>query len=276
MLLWAFLSAIATGVIWGITPALYSEATRRNGPICANAWKSWGALTVSWLIITVLDLFEVPSPKTFTYIALNSLLGAVAGDYAFFRGIALSGAGKATPVGFTYILWASIISTIFLGEPFSSRVILGAMLSVFGIWLLSTEKGEWNVIGIAWSLLASLMWAMSPMVMRLALVDINPVAASAWGSFIMAAIFSVLAVKSKRLRGVGTEKAILGGGIGIGIGLTLFYYSVSEIGVSVPVLATAISPLVAQVASWAEGEPLTLRTIMGSAVIALGMTLGVV
>jgi len=120
------------------------------------------------------------------------------------------------------------------------------------------------------------MWAMSPMVMRLALVDINPVAASAWGSLIMAAMFSVLAVKSKRLRGVGTEKAILGGGIGIGIGLTLFYYSVSEIGISVPVLATAISPLVAQVASWAEGEPLTLRTIMGSAVITLGMTLGVV
>ncbi len=97
----------------------------------------------------MLDLFEVPSPKTFTYIALNSLLGAVAGDYAFFRGIALSGAGKATPVGFTYILWASIISTIFLGEPLSLRVVVGAMLSVFGIWLLSTEKCKWDVIGIA-------------------------------------------------------------------------------------------------------------------------------
>ena len=274
--MWAFLSAIATGVIWGITPALYSEATRRNGPICANAWKSWGALTVSWIVITILGPFEVPSPKTFTFLALNSFLGAVAGDYAFFRGIALSGAGKATPVGFTYILWASMISTIFLGEPFSLRVILGAVLSVFGIWLLSTEKGRWNLIGIAWSLLASLMWATSPIVMRLALVEINPVAASAWGSLIMAAIFSALAVKSKKLKGAGTEKALLGGGIGIGVGLTLFYYSVRELGVSISVLATAISPLVAQIASWLEGKPPTLRTIIGSAVIALGMTIGVV
>lgn len=271
----AFLSAIVTGVLWGITPTLYLEAVKNRGPICANAWKSWGALTVSWVVTVFLGLFEVPSLKTFSYITLNAFLGAVIGDYAFFRGIKISGAGKATPVGFTYILWATLLSNLSLGEPISVEVISGASLSVIGIWLLYTERGRWDIAGITWSLLASIFWAISPMIMKLALAEINPFAASAWGSVVMAIAFSFMASrKSDMSQGSGLKKAVLGGGLGIGIGLTLFYYSVSKLGVSIPVLATAVSPLVTQLASWIGGETPSPRTVLGSGIIALGIALG--
>ena len=269
----AFLSAITTGVLWGITPTLYSEAVRSKGPVCANAWKSWGALAVSWVVTTFLGLFEVPSLRAFSYITLNAFLGAVIGDYAFFRGIKIAGAGKATPVGFTYILWATLLSNLSLGEPISLGVISGAFLSVFGIWLLY-EDGKWDLSGIVWSLIASLFWAISPMIMKLALEEVNPFAASAWGSVVMAVVFSFMASRADFSGGYGLRKAALGGGLGIGIGLTLFYYSVSRLGVSIPVLATAVSPLVTQLASWIGGEAPTPRTLLGSGIIALGIALG--
>jgi len=273
--LWEFFLAISTGVLWGITPALYSEAAHHNSTVHANAWKSWGAFIVNWIIAISFGFFEVPDQRTFLIIALNTLTGPVIGDYAFFKGIALSGPGKATSVGFTYILWASMISIAFMGEPLSFGVISGALLSVLGIWLLTTEGGKWSLLGILWSLTASLFWAVSPSIMRLALSEINPISASTWNSLLMTLVFTPLAARRGNLKGRGRSKAVLGGGIGIGIGLPIFYYSVDMLGVSLPVLATAVSPLIAQVASWLEGEAPSLKTILGSGAIALGMAMAV-
>lgn len=224
----------------------------------------------------MLGFLELPSLRAFSHVTLSTLLGTVIGDYAFFKGIKAFGAEKAAPIGFTYILWATLLSRIVLEEPVSSSVIIGVLLSLVGIWLLYSDGGRWNLIGVVWSLGASTFWAISPMIMRLALAEINPFAASAWGSVVMALAFiSIARMRGLSvIKGFGFKKSLLGGGLGIGVGLTLFYYSVSRLGVSVPVLATAISPLVTQVACWFGGEAPTSRSLVGAGIIALGIGLG--
>ena len=51
------------------------------------------------------------------------------------------------------------------------------------------------------------------------------------------------------LTGPGMGKALFGGVMGVGVALPLYYYTIAEIGVTIPTLAISIGPPASQFAS---------------------------
>ncbi len=270
-------AALGAGTVWGLTPALYLRASRSGGSIRANAWKSLGGLaglSIPWLA------FGAPlpgDPVSAGLIALAALFGGGFGDYAYFRGLARVGPSRATPIGYTYMLWTSLASLLIYGEPPTVNQAVGMILALAGIWLISQdgEGGRWDAAGVAWSLAASASWALSPIAIRGALERVAPAVASFWNSLFLAVGFAAAAALGGGMSCDGWAESALGGLLGIGLGVTLYYYGVEAAGVNLTVLANSVTPVVSQAAGWAAGEPPTRRVASGAALVALGLAAGV-
>jgi len=267
----ALAAAIFAGCVWGITPSLYAQASREGGSARANFWKSLGALSV--LLLLYLSNFELPSRVAMIYIILNAALGTGIADYSFLKSIAIIGPSRATPIGFTYLIWTAILPSIMIGEPFSAFVLLGAALAFLGIWLISRGSGEWKMRGIALSLIASIGWTLSPIAAKQALNYVSEVTLATWNSIIVASLYLTLSLPSPRVRGQG--KAALGGMIGVGISLPLYFYAVRELGVALASLTTALAPPVSQIASALGGNKLNRNEVIGTILITAGIIIAI-
>ena len=267
----ALAAAIFAGCAWGITPSLYAQASREGGSARANFWKSLGALSV--LLLMYLSSFQIPSQVAVIYIILNAALGTGIADYSFLRSIAIIGPSKATPIGFTYLIWSAILPSIVIGEPFSPLVLLGAALAFLGIWLISRGSGEWKIKGIILSLIASIGWTLSPIAARQALNYVSEITLATWNSMIVASLYLMLSLPSPKVRGQG--KAALGGMIGVGVSLPLYFYAVRELGVAIASLTTALAPPVSQIVSVFSGNKLNKNEILGTLLITIGIILAI-
>ncbi len=74
--------------------------------------------------------------RSLTTIALAGLVGSGFGSALFLNAIQHAGAAKASSLSSIYPLLALPLSSIFLRERITPRIILGTVLSVGGIWLI--------------------------------------------------------------------------------------------------------------------------------------------
>ncbi len=112
----AILAAIVTGLIWGINPASYTEAVRRSGSLRANFWRAICASLFLLPLNSILGMFSIPSIYVIGLIALTAFFSSGLGSFAFLKGIAMIGPGRATSIGSTYVVWTALLSSIILGE----------------------------------------------------------------------------------------------------------------------------------------------------------------
>ena len=269
----ALIAAISSGIIWGIVPSLYSEASREGGSIRANFWKSLGAFSLMVPICYVSGSLLIPPPMGLFYIAANMALGAGLADYSFLKAIGLIGPGRATSIGFTYVVWTALLSSLLLKEPLTPFTLAGTLLAVAGIWLISYQGGRWLIKGLLLSILASLGWSLSPIAAKLALEYVNELTTTLWNSLMATSIYGILSHPRYRVKGL--KKAAFGGLLGIGVGLPLYYFAVKVVGVTIATLATALGPPTSQIAAHLSGDRITARDVVGSLLVALGLALSV-
>lgn len=270
----AVAAAVFSGCVWGITPLLYAEASREGGSVRANFWKSLGALSLLLVISYLLGDLKIPPIVALPYIMINTALGTGAADYLFLRSIALIGPGRATPVGFTYLIWSALLPSLTIGEPFSAEVLLGAASALAGIWLISKGGGSWMAKGVVFSLLASFGWTLGPIAARVALNYVSELTLTTWNSVIVTLAYGALSAPSLRVKGF--EKAAIGGSVGVGIALPLYFYAVRELGVALASLTTALGPLVSLILSNLSGNKLDRDSAIGGVMVVIGILIAVV
>jgi drug/metabolite transporter (DMT)-like permease len=267
----AELEAVITGIIWGLTPLFYERAVRRSNSYFSNLFKSVGAIIFALVIILFSGSKLNISAELVLLMALNSLLASGLGDYLYFVAIDRLSAYRAVPISYTYIAFSYIWSSALQGRQPSRAVVLGAALSIMGVWVMLWRKGSIDKIGVLSAVISMLLFSFSPLVIQRALSISTVVEMLLLNSLIPMPFFLVASLLRRNMSREAASLSFFGGMMGVGLGVLLFFTSIREIGIFFPTLSTSISPLVNQLVSFLMGERPDRRSVIGALMIVSGI-----
>jgi len=142
-------AAIAVAFLWTGSSLFFTEAGKRVGFFCVNAYRS--IITVGLLICAHLVLLGYVLPaatgQQWLWLGLSGIVGLGIGDFGLFAGYILIGPKKTLLVMASSPIFASIGAYLILGETFPQLAVLGIALTLTGIIivLLEKENGSSNV-----------------------------------------------------------------------------------------------------------------------------------
>jgi len=131
------LFALAASLLWAIGTIFVAIGLRDVDVIMANTFR---------YPLLFLFLFSVSRPwnrkrnmsgRNLSLIALSGVLGMVLGGISFLLGVQLAGVSKATSLSSSSPVWASLMSSLFLKEKFSWKIVLSSVIVVIGIYFLT-------------------------------------------------------------------------------------------------------------------------------------------
>jgi len=145
-----------------------------------------GLLLVVWTLVIggPAELTSV-SAADFVLLALSIVVASALGDTVFFESSQRVGVAPALTISMIYPLMAALFAAAFLGEPITPRMALGALLTLGGLAIIVTARGtevhdpgQWW-LGFGCALLAALAWAVSAILLKAPLREMDAVTAQA-------------------------------------------------------------------------------------------------
>ena len=129
--------------------------------------------TLPFLLVIVLIFYEIPKiDKTFFLAMSAAVVVSVAGAILAYRAIRISEVSLVNPISAFNPVFTAIISFFTLGEKIGPKGGMGIILIVAGAYLLGVSKSKKGIFGpikalakhrgVQLSLLAYLLWAISP------------------------------------------------------------------------------------------------------------------
>jgi uncharacterized membrane protein len=252
---------ISTAFFWALLP--FYGGLDALAAIPAAAWP--------WLVVSVLALLVV-------------------GDTLYFRSMDLAGVSWAMPVANVNPLWAVLLAWIFLDEPLSWTLVLGALLVIAGVVLVSRSAGlvELNRPadpgarrrGILLALLVSVLWAAGQVALRPATEGMHSVVANSVRQPLGMLMLLVLTLRQGRwraLRELDRQSWVVIGVaslVGTGVGSLFFVLAIQLAGAGRTAVLTSTAPLLAIPFSmlWLHERP-TRWTLAGTLLTTLGIVL---
>ena len=277
--------ALGSAVTWAITSLIVRSLAPEVGSVTLNAIRSMlaGGLLVGLVLVTAgPGTFTAMSPRAFWLMA-GSIVAAISiGDTVFFESTRLLGLGRAMTISMTYPIGSALLAWLFLDETLTPRILAGALLTLGGIALIVLPRAERPprqalVRGAAAATLASLAWALSVILMKPALHEVDPVTAQAVRLPLAGALLWVtpwargglgkLAAGAPSVRWRVLALSVLTAGSSV-----LFVAGLKHAGVTVSAVLSSTAPLFAIPLGWAFlGERLSLPTVLGGAVTVAGI-----
>lgn len=173
-----------------------------------QAEESFTAATISVIVGTLLFIVVLPlsgdwirlcslSWQGFSLLAGAGITNFVAGRYLAFTAIRLIGANKGGAIAKANILFGVISGIVFLHEPVTALLILGAIGIMAGVILVSFEgEGKdfftvpaWKMKGVIFALVAALFTATSSILVKQAMNEVGSPYAATFVSYIAAFFF---------------------------------------------------------------------------------------
>ncbi len=231
--------------------------------------------------VPLLLLTGIKPPNTASAIVLlvaSALIGPGLGDVSFIASIDRLGAGPATVLAYQYILIAQALSVAVLHDYRGLIAIYLTPVALLGMYLMVSEEGfKASARGITLAYVAAVAWALST-IMISELVNkysLPPQEVAGFRVWILAPVLTALGLSSGNV-GKVTKKAVVvlasSGIISYFAGFVLFTASLKALGVMIPSLASALSPMLTQVMTVKIlGEKLTLRKAIGSLLIVASL-----
>jgi drug/metabolite transporter (DMT)-like permease len=134
--------AFGTTLSWSIGIFPFTEAARRLGPVPLNHFRLLLAvvfltiLSISFLPVSLKELFTSPMPEHWLWFGLSGIIGLTLGDYFGFTSFAILGP-RIGSIFVTLAPTATLIAGYFLiGESINFIGLLGILVTISGvIWL---------------------------------------------------------------------------------------------------------------------------------------------
>ena len=252
---------ISTAFFWVLLPFYGGLDALASIPVAA--WP--------WLVLSVLGLLVV-------------------GDTLYFRSMDLAGVSWAMPVASVNPLWAVLLASIFLGEPLSWALVLGALLVIVGVVVVSRSAGPLAVDrpvdpgdrrrGILLALLVSVLWAAGQVALRPATAGIHSVVANSVRQPMGMLMLLGLTLRQGRWRALRRldrrSWVVIGVAslVGTGVGSLLFVWAIQLAGAGRTAVLTSTAPLLAIPFSmlWLQERP-TRWTLAGTLLTVTGILL---
>ncbi len=180
--MWALL-ALGAAVLTSFNPILYKRMLRDAEPVVVV----WGVTLLSLPLLGLFTFALMPQLPNLDWVFAVSILCAAGFDavaqLASTRALKLADASFVTPLLVFSPVFTVLISAVFLDEIPSVKGILGVVLVLVGAYWLNRSPGaSWFTSfkalaftpGVALVLLAGLLWAITPLFEKTAILHTNP------------------------------------------------------------------------------------------------------
>jgi drug/metabolite transporter (DMT)-like permease len=251
------LCALGAALAWSVTSLLARSVIAHYGSVTINAVRSGvaGTLLVTWVVLSDGPATLVTmSWATFGLLTVSIVAAIAVGDSVFFESTRAIGLGRAMTIATTYPIGAAVLAAVLFGEIITTGIALGTLLTLTGVGVIVSSRTEarperlW--FGVWTAVLASVAWAVSTVMMKPPLREIEPLTAQA----IRLPLASVLLFLTPWTR--GAVAALRDGGSGplLRMGVlsvvtafssVLFVASLKYAGVTVGAVLSSTAPLFA-------------------------------
>jgi len=278
------LCALGAALAWSITSLLARTLMPHYGSVTINAVRSGiaGALLVACVVIVEGPAVLVAmSGSTFVVLVVSIVLAIGVGDTVFFESTRAIGLGPAMTIATTYPIGAAVLAAAVYGERITTPIAAGTLLTLGGVALIVSVRAEarpermW--FGVWAAVAASVAWAVSTVMMKTPLQEIEPLTAQA----IRLPLASALLWLTPWTWGAGTALRVAGRGPLVRIGVlsvitavssVLFVASLKYAGVAIGSVLSATAPLFAlPLGVIFLGERASVWTVLGALVAVAGI-----
>ena len=134
---------VGAALSWSVYTLAGRRATARYGSVSANVYAT-SAGTVLLLPFTFLDggwapLVHAPI-GAIAGIAYLSVIGTVLGFVAFYEGVRLIGAARASSFALLVPIFGVLSSVLVLHEPLRLTLAIGGAIVIFGLWIVESRR----------------------------------------------------------------------------------------------------------------------------------------
>jgi drug/metabolite transporter, DME family len=279
------LAALGSAIAWAVTSLLARTLMPVLGSVGVNAVRSTigGAILVVWVLATAgAGAFTAISASAWVLLTLSIVVAIALGDTVFFESTKALGLARAMTISTTYPLGAALIAAASLDEPVTPPIAIGALVTLAGLVLIVApwagrppEERFWFGVGTA--ALAALAWAVSTVLVKPPLAEMDAVTAQAVRLPLASASLWLTpwargAPRALALSSRSARVRILVLGVITAVSSVMFVAGVKHAGVAVASVLSSTAPMFAiPLAVAFLGERLTARALLGVAITVAGI-----
>jgi drug/metabolite transporter (DMT)-like permease len=279
------LAALGSAIAWAVTSLLARTLMAELGSVGVNAVRSTigGVILVAWVLMAAgPGVFAAISTRAWVLLALSIVVAIALGDTVFFESSRALGLARAMTISTTYPLGAAAIAAVFIGEPLTVAIVVGALVTLGGLVLIVAPWAErppeerfWFGVGMA--AVASFAWALSTVLVKPPLAEMDAVTAQAIRLPLASAFLWLLpwargAPRALARCGRSARARIVVLGVITSVSSVMFVAGVKHAGVAVASVLSSTAPMFAiPLAVAFLGERLTARAVLGVAVTVGGI-----
>ena len=276
-------SALAMMVlVWGVNFAVVKSALAVFEPLAFNALRFAVASVFVGAVLRAQGALVMPERRHLPRIVWLGLLGNVAYQLCFILGLSLTRAGSAALILALTPIFTAFLSMLTGHERPGWRTWAGALLSVFGIGLVTGAgallEGSDALAGDLILVLAAVVWAVYTVGARPIVDRYGSVPTTAWTLWVGTAGLLVLGAPAiLRQRWDAVDARAWGGLLfsalfAIGLAYLIWYRGVERIGNTRTAIFSNLTPVVAMIAAAAMlGERPTGWAVLGAAMTLTGV-----
>ena len=182
------LCATGSALTWALINLLVRGLSPAFNSVALNALRSTvgSVLIVAWIAaMDGLGGLTSMSARAVWLLAISVVLAVGVGDTIFFESVKWLGLVRAMTVSMVYPLFAALLAALLLGEAPTMQVSVGGLLTLAGLILTVRAKGGAVPahgrfrLGLAASVVAALAWAVSVILLKPALDEVDAVRSQA-------------------------------------------------------------------------------------------------
>jgi drug/metabolite transporter (DMT)-like permease len=271
---WAVVSLLVRRLAGTFNSATVNAIRATGGGVLLLAWVLATAGTAPFRSITAYDFFLLTS---------SVIVAGCLGDTVFFESTRFLGLARAMTASMTYPLLAALLAAPLLGEPLTPALLLGSMLTLGGLAIIvgnrQIDPDEPNRLwlGLGAATLASVAWAVSAIMLKPALSEVDSTTAQAIRLPVVGLVLVATPWARGALGAVRTASPAAGKSLALLAALTavssvLFVMGVKHAGVGVATVLSATAPMFAiPLGALFLGERMTVTAALGTLLTVAGI-----
>jgi len=279
----AYFALFITSTVWG-TSWIASKMAVKYTPALEVSAVRQGIAGLIFVVFFLVKGEKLPSAKQFLWLAGMSVLLFVSANGFATIGIQYISSGLGALISALYPLSVVIIERIiYKNTKITTQTFMGIFLSLAGIGWVFYENAfhhhtEGYIIGIIFSMIAMLSWAVGTIYIARTKMQINHYYATGWEMVCASAILFIMSGASGNFIPIHTipyqtwlsiAYLVAMGSI---IAFVAFIYTMKHLQPSIAALYAYINPIVAiLIGSALVSEPLTINIIVGSIITLIGV-----
>ncbi|MBX9734051.1 MAG: EamA family transporter [Chitinophagaceae bacterium] len=279
----AYFALFITSTVWG-TSWIASKIAVKYTPALEVSAIRQGIAGLIFVLFFLVKGEKLPSRKQFIWLAGMSVLLFVSANGFATIGLQYISSGLGALISALYPLSVVIIERIFYKNTrINTQTFIGIFLGLGGIGLVFYENAfhhhaEGYIIGIIFSVIAMLSWAIGTIYIARTKMKINPYYATGWEMICASVILFMMSVATGKYIPISAipYQTWLSIGYLVSMGSVItfvaFIYTMKHLQPSIAALYAYINPIVAiLIGSVFINDPLTINIILGSIITLIGV-----